>query len=375
MVPDLGSARRFQAELEAGRACLLHPAAAAERHRHAAHGTRVPADDHGRADPLSPDARLQHAVAGRHRPCRHRHADRGRATAQGRRQDSARSRPREVRRARVAMEAGVGSAITHQMRRLGAAADWSRERFTMDDGMSKAVLETFVRLHEDGLIYRGKRLVNWDPKLGTAVSDLEVESEEEQGKLWEIRYPLADGSRRLGCRRDDAARDDARRHGGRGESRRRALSELRRQAGHAAVDRPHDSRRRRRFRGPRIRHGCSQGDAGARHERLADRPAPRAAGDRDSRSRSEGQRQRTRKIPRHGSLRRAQGGARRPDCRGPAGVRKAAQDGRPALRPHRRSRRADADRPVVRRDDQDGAGYASAVAGQVDPGSLPRRGR
>ncbi len=85
-----------------------------------------------------------------------------------------------------------GSAITRQMRRLGAAADWSRERFTMDEGMSAAVLETFVRLHEDGLIYRGKRLVNWDPKLGTAVSDLEVESEEEQGKLWEIRYPLAD---------------------------------------------------------------------------------------------------------------------------------------------------------------------------------------
>src|SRR5438094_8130288 len=87
-----------------------------------------------------------------------------------------------------------GSAITLQMRRLGTSGDWSRERFTMDEGMSAAVLETFVRLHEDGLIYRGKRLVNWDPKLGTAVSDLEVESEEEQGKLWEIRYPLVDGA-------------------------------------------------------------------------------------------------------------------------------------------------------------------------------------
>ena len=87
-----------------------------------------------------------------------------------------------------------GSIITGQMRRLGDAADWSRERFTMDDGLSAAVLETFVRLHEDGLIYRGKRLVSWDPTLGTAVSDLEVESEEEQGTLWEIRYPLADGS-------------------------------------------------------------------------------------------------------------------------------------------------------------------------------------
>ncbi len=87
-----------------------------------------------------------------------------------------------------------GNAITKQMRRLGASADWSRERFTMDAGLSAAVLETFVRLFDDGLIYRGKRLVNWDPKLGTAVSDLEVDSEEEQGKLWEIRYPLADGS-------------------------------------------------------------------------------------------------------------------------------------------------------------------------------------
>jgi valyl-tRNA synthetase len=87
-----------------------------------------------------------------------------------------------------------GGAITEQMRRLGASADWSRERFTMDPGLSSAVLETFVRLYEDGLVYRGKRLVNWDPKLGTAVSDLEVDSEEEQGRIWELRYPLADGS-------------------------------------------------------------------------------------------------------------------------------------------------------------------------------------
>ena len=86
-----------------------------------------------------------------------------------------------------------GSTITRQMRRLGTSGDWSRERFTMDEGLSAAVLETFVRLFDDGLIYRGKRLVSWDPKLGTAVSDLEVDSEEEQGKLWEIRYPFADG--------------------------------------------------------------------------------------------------------------------------------------------------------------------------------------
>ncbi len=87
-----------------------------------------------------------------------------------------------------------GSTISRQMRRLGVSGDWSRERFTMDEGLSRAVVETFVRLHEQGLIYRGQRLVNWDPVLLTAISDLEVVSEEEQGTLWTIRYPLADGS-------------------------------------------------------------------------------------------------------------------------------------------------------------------------------------
>jgi len=86
-----------------------------------------------------------------------------------------------------------GSTITQQMRRLGDSCDWSREYFTMDGKLSAVVIETFVRLHEMGLVYRGKRLVNWDPKLGTAVSDLEVESAEEEGRLWHIRYPRADG--------------------------------------------------------------------------------------------------------------------------------------------------------------------------------------
>ena len=87
-----------------------------------------------------------------------------------------------------------GDTITRQMRRMGATVDWSREYFTMDDKLSKVVTETFVRLYEQGLIYRGKRLVNWDPELKTAVSDLEVESAEEDGFLWHIAYPLADGS-------------------------------------------------------------------------------------------------------------------------------------------------------------------------------------
>jgi len=87
-----------------------------------------------------------------------------------------------------------GSTITRQMRRLGTSPDWSRERFTMDAGLSKAVTEVFVRLYREGLIYRGKRLVNWDPVLQTAVSDLEVVSAEEDGFIWEISYPLEDGS-------------------------------------------------------------------------------------------------------------------------------------------------------------------------------------
>lgn len=87
-----------------------------------------------------------------------------------------------------------GGTITEQMRRMGCSADWSREYFTMDDTRAEVVTEVFVHLFEQGLIYRGKRLVNWDPVLGTAVSDLEVESVEEQGSMWHIRYPLADGS-------------------------------------------------------------------------------------------------------------------------------------------------------------------------------------
>ncbi|MDX1526522.1 MAG: valine--tRNA ligase [Pseudidiomarina maritima] len=86
-----------------------------------------------------------------------------------------------------------GGTITQQMRRLGDSVDWERERFTMDDGLSNAVKEVFVRLHQENLIYRGKRLVNWDPKLQTAISDLEVENKEQQGHIWHLRYPLADG--------------------------------------------------------------------------------------------------------------------------------------------------------------------------------------
>ena len=92
-------------------------------------------------------------------------------------------------------KAESGGTISQQMRRLGDSVDWDRERFTMDEGLSKAVKEAFVRLYKENLIYRGKRLVNWDPKLHTAISDLEVENREVKGSMWHLRYPLADGAK------------------------------------------------------------------------------------------------------------------------------------------------------------------------------------
>ncbi|MES2058165.1 MAG: class I tRNA ligase family protein, partial [Pseudomonadota bacterium] len=91
-------------------------------------------------------------------------------------------------------KAESGGIITQQLRRLGCSMDWKNERFTMDEGFSKAVLKVFVDLHNEGLLYRDKRLVNWDPGLGTAISDLEVETREINGQFWHLRYPLDDGS-------------------------------------------------------------------------------------------------------------------------------------------------------------------------------------
>ncbi|MDI9246865.1 valine--tRNA ligase [Marinobacter sp. CHS3-4] len=92
-------------------------------------------------------------------------------------------------------KAESGGTITRQIRRMGNSVDWDHERFTMDDGFYKAVQEVFIRLYDEGLVYRGKRLVNWDPKLHTAISDLEVENKEEKGFFWHLRYPLADGEK------------------------------------------------------------------------------------------------------------------------------------------------------------------------------------
>ena len=207
VVAAVGIARLLRADAtRAGAPPYLHPAAAAERHRHAAHGPRVPADDHGRADRATTacaattrcGSRAPTTPASRRRSW-------SSASCRRRRQVAPRPRPREVRRARLGVEGEVRQH-DHAARCAGSATsvDWSRERFTMDEGLSAAVTETFVRLYDEGLIYRGKRLVNWDPVLRTAVSDLEVESEEEARLA--LAHPLS-------ARRRQRARSSSRRRG------------------------------------------------------------------------------------------------------------------------------------------------------------------
>ena len=146
-----------------------------------------------------------------------------------------------------------GGTIVNQLKRLGASCDWSRERFTMDEGLSKAVIKVFVQLYNEKLIYKDKRLVNWDPKLLTAISDLEVVQVEIKGHLWHLRYPIEgktfdpDDPSTYHRGRDHAAGDDAGRHRGRGASRRRALQGAGRQERDPAAGRAQDSDHRRRI--------------------------------------------------------------------------------------------------------------------------------
>ncbi len=135
--------------------------------------------------------RLQHPVAARDRSCRHRDADGGGASARSRRyHPPASSDAKSSRSASGSGSAQSGGTILKQMIRLGTSCDWSRERFTLDPGLSRAVRETFVRLYEKDLIYRGEYMVNWCPRCFTAISDLETVHEETQGQLWHIAYPV-----------------------------------------------------------------------------------------------------------------------------------------------------------------------------------------
>ncbi len=206
-------------------------------------------------------------------------------------------------------KAQSGGTINSQMRRLGDSVDWSRDRFTMDEGLSKAVIETFVRLHDEGLIYRGKRLVNWDPVLLTALSDLEVQAEEADGSLWHLRYPLANGPIDgidhivVATTRPET---DARRHGRRREPGRRALHEAHRQADPPAADGSADPDHRRQLRRPRLRLGLREDHARARLQRLRHRPASQPADDQRVHAARAAERRGARALPRARSLRSAQ---------------------------------------------------------------------
>ena len=186
-----------------------------------------------------------------------------------------------------------GNTITGQMRRLGASADWDREYFTMDEPRSKTVTEVFVRLFEQGLIYRGKRLVNWDPVLGTAVSDLEVAQEEEDGSMWYIRYPFADGSGHVtvATTRPETLLGDVAVAVDPTDERYTAPG---RQDAAAAADRPRDSPDRRRVRRQGLRHGLREDHARPRLQRLRRRPAQQAAADQHPDAGREDQRERAR---------------------------------------------------------------------------------
>jgi hypothetical protein len=162
----------------------------------------------------------------------------------------------------------------NQLRRLGASCDWSRERFTMDEGLSQAPCSRCSSsCYKEGLIYKDKRLVNWDPKLQTAISDLEVEQIEVKGNLWHLAIPLEGDATRVHRRRHHAARDDAGRHRRRRASRGRALQAPDRQAGRPAARRPPDPDRRRRVCRSREGHGRGEDHAGARLQRLRGRQA------------------------------------------------------------------------------------------------------
>ena len=180
-----------------------------------------------------------------------------------------------------AWKAESGGTITRQLKRLGVSCDWSRERFTMDEGLSKAVLKVFVELYRQDLIYKDKRLVNWDPKLLTAISDLEVQQVEMKGSLWHIKYPIEGTDNDLHYRCDDPPRNDARRHRRRGPSGRRALPRPDRQARDPAAGRAAHSDHRGRILRSRKGHRRGEDHAGARLQRFRGRAAASpAAGQR-----------------------------------------------------------------------------------------------
>ncbi len=249
--------------------------AAGQRHRRAAHGRRAQQHHAGR-----PRSGARACRAGRRCGCRAPTTPRIATQAVLERRLAAEGKTR-FDLGREEFEAlfwrwkdEYEARILGALKRLGCSADWSRTRFTMDPGLSHAVRTVFVRLFDEGLIYRGARIINWCPKCTSAISDIEVNHEETEGELVTLRYPLKDGDG-LDLRGDDARRDDARRHRRRREPGRRALQAPRRQDGDPPARRTRDPDRRRRRRRSDVRHGRGEGHARARRERLRDRASAR----------------------------------------------------------------------------------------------------
>ena len=183
-----------QSDADAAPVCHLH--AAAQCHRRAAFGPRHHQQRRRPADPLSPHAGPSHAVGPRHGPRRHRHAKRGGAHVGARKGAPATTWAASALCREVwDWKDEYHGRITAQQKRMGISCDWQRERFTLDDGLSEAVLETFIHLYNEGLIYRANYLVNWCPRCESAISDLEVEYEEVNGQL--LHLPLSAHRRRL----------------------------------------------------------------------------------------------------------------------------------------------------------------------------------
>ena len=169
-----------------------HPAA--QRHRTIAPWACAQRHAAGHHRSHAQDAGLQHVMGPRHRSRRHRDPERGRKGSREGRQESPSARARQIREARLGVARDLRQSDSQSVGRLGASCDWSRERFTLDEGLSRAVNEVFIRLYKEGLIYKDRRLINWCPRCETALSDLEVDHKDRTGTLWYIKYPLVDGS-------------------------------------------------------------------------------------------------------------------------------------------------------------------------------------
>ena len=215
----------FHADPTQRQAAVLHRHPAAERHRGPAPGPRAEQHAPGHPDPLAADAGVRRPLDARHRPRRDRHPGGRRAAAASRkrRRPATTSAARRSSSAIWAWKDEYEARILGQLRLMGCSCDWDRTRFTLDEVCSQAVRRTFFRLFKAGKIFRGKRLVNWDTQLRTAVADDEIYYEEVKGHLWTIKYPVAGSDRRGAARRHHPPRDDARRHGRRRPPRRRPV--------------------------------------------------------------------------------------------------------------------------------------------------------